>query len=1476
MKGLVLKFPVVHKGSYTHLTLASSFAHFNASYLETLKAAGNMDPYHHQVQGNGIEPMEFDDDLQCREVKSTSTSAIFFNSSEQLEKPGVFADLVRAKLTELLSKSQDHTLPAEELITLLGLDPLKYPRQRKWFNRTIASLGQLGFIERIQLPKPEGYTGSFRNGATPKGFMNCIRLIRMYNITGNSILGPLEGAKSTDSGRAPSNWALESSENFSKTFPTQSNPSPLRSLEGVLIDLPFEYQIFRLIAQASNGLTANQLRKHLGNIGARPFGKFVERLLKPISSCDKYLCVRRVPEYRGRERRYRYFTYDVLGKMQCNDPNLKALLSSGGTLSNLSQVSPAPMPLEAQGICDMRMNKGETNTEESSKNTSCIPPPHVITLPQRSTIEALQRRDLLHAIIRKERVARIDYLFMRNFQEMLVAQNAVFAGSSVDKKTVMRTFRNMAVDGLVVLKWVYIPLLAGGTEKQQFVVLNDSQNPVGKEELMEAARNVECQALFLSNFATRKPRGNISPAPDVKSAGEIKPITGKSKLSSFSSDSLALKNTPNHSGIPLNPEPDLHWRLIAQEYGWVDARMLRAKYLYAFLYEKTLLTKTYEFSVTMIFREMPLGTYLQIVGHTARSESLLSYMEENSEVELLHLHAHIRNELLGTDKAKRRFKFHITQLLNVLIALNLITVPGQEKLYSRIIETTPLFKSYCVPRSVGILNYASPRSQRLVLETINIERTLDMFSLWRKIELLRSPILRNEVDETSSLSSSAPIPQGLHNSLNEAQPEAAPNDFVGSIVRPSSSNLESDPIKFISMSRNWVRSYSYSRTQRKILSNACAGINGHTLISNESACKELARKCNLPVIRVKYYLRKALESKGPRKKRQTMNSSKNSHSGSQTLGLHSGSRPYVTSPENDLTQSQGDEVRDRPNLVGNDGIGPCRRKRVRVQWATSDDLMLELVWVIFRYRFEALGAKAIQWTAASAIFPDRAADALRRRVGILLSEDEVAVRVKLRERAWSSHLSTCDCCDIDHKDLLKCVDHLSKLELATSSSHYQELPDLLEELDCNFHMLSPSETDLVDQLAHELTGRSILKVMYSTALYDAVPFSPELCSGVASSKPRSSPVSIGHSESDVEETDNLTEAKVQAVRKLLQMICLTPEPQYSSTLAFSLLHAYPAGVIEKAVALEREAGSLVRLRPNPKSRVIPGRNFVLSDRFCALLFSQTTQKQISQAVRCVSELLKHFRTTSCDDSRSSDSFFLDELADEGTMMAIIDMVSGNKLTLEIDIDLSRIYQSPLVPARAREFFINLPVYISVDRRKISKHSRGSFDSSISISSFSKPYQIRSRNSGHFQPLVRVGFSCHTFVKPTELEMAAYCVKKPVGGPASSNELFSGATKESSSLEMKGDEKEAEWILPRVWMNLDGQVVPSLFRCCLTCVLSLMLRYSGAPVVRTFLYFFTFNSHLQGISGNSNSKILTHKLGMVMPQAKSHILPSRNL
>ncbi|CAJ0764548.1 22411_t:CDS:2, partial [Entrophospora sp. SA101] len=141
------------------------------------------------------------------------------------------SELIRIRMTEILSKAKNKVMLATDLMMMLYGVHNPTRKQRRFFNRTTGILTAQGFIEKIHVPKKNAF----------KQMERCFRLIKLY-----------EKIKESD---------LDKGKKLALTT-TEKNSSKLqislqKLIPGMLTELPLDYQVYQLIQYAGNqGITA--------------------------------------------------------------------------------------------------------------------------------------------------------------------------------------------------------------------------------------------------------------------------------------------------------------------------------------------------------------------------------------------------------------------------------------------------------------------------------------------------------------------------------------------------------------------------------------------------------------------------------------------------------------------------------------------------------------------------------------------------------------------------------------------------------------------------------------------------------------------------------------------------------------------------------------------------------------------------------------------------------------------------------------------------------------------------------------------------------------------------------------------------------------------------------------------------------------------------------------------------------------------
>ncbi|KNC96633.1 hypothetical protein, variant [Spizellomyces punctatus DAOM BR117] len=336
----IVKFPLVTKGTYTNLCIHKRFADQNNTYQEYKKRTEQM------VGPAKIEGLDsaVANSTICKYNPQTAVS-----HSAGHNAVSYHSELVKEQITTLLRAAKNHVMVVQDLMQALKLDTSKSRFERKWFNRLIETLVKGGFLERVNVPRR-------RDGWECKGHDRCVRLLKMYLPSGGVNIG-LD---------LPSRTSLQYQ---SKQQTADPERDIIMGEGGVLADLPFEWQVYRLIAlSGKKGVTAGVVQRSLNNVGSRLLNKILTKLLKPPDAPVTSIGANRVAEFVGRERRYRYYSSEAYNHMMGHTEQaaelglLEKMVASGGQGETRSTPNSKGPPEKKRRL----VNASTANTVESA------------------------------------------------------------------------------------------------------------------------------------------------------------------------------------------------------------------------------------------------------------------------------------------------------------------------------------------------------------------------------------------------------------------------------------------------------------------------------------------------------------------------------------------------------------------------------------------------------------------------------------------------------------------------------------------------------------------------------------------------------------------------------------------------------------------------------------------------------------------------------------------------------------------------------------------------------------------------------------------------------------------------------------------------------------------------------------------------------------------------------------------------------
>jgi len=367
-----------------------------------------------------------------------------------------------------------------------------------------------------------------------------------------------------------------------------------------------------------------------------------------------------------------------------------------------------------------------------------------------------------------------------------------------------------------------------------------------------------------------------------------------------------------------NQSNTILWNCIAQNYGWITAKMIRVKLLHLHILKCILKSKNlneldknqkyYTFETTLIIKEMTLDLYLKIIGQLSVSPELDNFLRipDSKKRTILELPKNIRYIFFG---GKMRFRRILKTTLEILIALKLIK-PLNEKgeeievnnqhyvpqdtlchLYNFYISV-PLY-DYAVReltfiKRFNIYNFDELNNYWIQLQCVCQQRDPDIFNKNSEIKSGKKKNVSEKKSDEETTSTNAD-----NNEIKDKEEETNQEDSKDSKENESDKSPRkrihysktvfdtSHPLAYLTNIRNWQISISCTASQKLILDTYINKQKGITPLNNSALCKEIAAKIGISEIRVKsYFTRYELKY---RKKKLSLINYKNgvSHKGSR-------------------------------------------------------------------------------------------------------------------------------------------------------------------------------------------------------------------------------------------------------------------------------------------------------------------------------------------------------------------------------------------------------------------------------------------------------------------------------------------------------------------------------------------------------------------------------------------------------------------
>ncbi|ORZ28797.1 hypothetical protein BCR41DRAFT_344088 [Lobosporangium transversale] len=609
---LIVKIPVTTDGQYTLLCLHVKFADMNPGYKAMNSESDFASAGRHLITGDRGQRFE---GLLKTETKKVS----------------YYSGLIKQKLTDILGRAKNQAMSIDDLAKALDLTEMNIV-QNRWFNRQIELLCKLKYIKRVHVP----------------GVYRCIQLLRPYG---------------TD---------MPVDENEREKINLRSVIADDTSQSGIYMDTSIEHQVYKhIIDSKEKGVIAKEIRHKMDMLNVRLLARILETLSKPMPGTDKPL-VKRVVEFVGRERRYRYYSEHGFKTGVAEDhreyiekaksfpvitlPPRAAGVQKGrvpissDTQASQTTILPAPattiitsqLPTDPTGseqpLLDTAtsFSSGSTVTQPANGNTTTLnqtPELTTAATPERFiSVALLKRRKVILSILERKRIIELHHSLVQEYQE---EKHRLYPNeeesSVIDRKTLYRTISILEAEGLIKLYKVQNILTAGGNMLTKTFCLHPSVDPESEEgrEFMKECSNRQVL------FGAQGPKSSKKAEKiqlEVESLDEIQRRLGQDFYKGPSVPSVPFADLgPPVTKTRTDPKQK-QTRGQAQEpdgldtavtYGWSKAKMMRALVFHRMLLDKLASTdqtlynfadRPNVFSTSKLFDAMQFRVFLIVVG----------------------------------------------------------------------------------------------------------------------------------------------------------------------------------------------------------------------------------------------------------------------------------------------------------------------------------------------------------------------------------------------------------------------------------------------------------------------------------------------------------------------------------------------------------------------------------------------------------------------------------------------------------------------------------------------------------------------------------------------------------------------------------------------------------------------------------------------------------------------------------------------
>ncbi|RCI03177.1 hypothetical protein CU098_001578, partial [Rhizopus stolonifer] len=691
------------------------------------------------------------------------------------------------------------------------------------------------------------------------------------------------------------------------------------------------------------------------------------------------------------------------------------------------------------------------------------------------------RIQVIAAMLESKPIMEVNKDFRTEYLRRAKELNMTTKGT-VCNKTLWRTAQEMEARGMAKTNIVACPLLTGATLDRKTIARGDVD--LEGEQYQRFVDFLKDSKALNTNVYDAK-RFEVIEAPVEPLHTRLGHMQEQLKnLNKDSAKAKALqeriaelsKNLDQFSRPARESQHNL-WMVIAMEYGWINAIMLRSKVIHELmvrLLEKDIPGVCKEdrtIDSTTLIKNMSITILCQTIGLYSPSHRLIDYISDPDNVDHVfsQIPLDIKQEFFSD---QNKFRRRMRSLFQMLMYLGLIT---------------PVFRGYVKPEDQKkIVNYAPAYriervvnivDRRIAGSPVRYEKIIDNMddfeSYWRDLQYVCLNHDLSSVEEKDL----APLP---------ADPVEL--QFLKTVLSPA----------------NWSTRSVFSREQRKIINSYVNKAKYTTPLYDLPTLREIAEKAGCQIFTLRSYyqkLQKALDIKSkdaelirliPRDKpiRSRKVNAKNrldTYNGRRVITMNSTrafrfSRAYFQTtnlpqvdPETAALaeeekkkfaekQAKGellymDDMQELPVLPTSTALSDLRRTRVkRTVWNTQEDDLLLISSIILRHRKGCF--QRFSWAPMGKIFPERSLTTSRHRFAKLMQKPVCREFFELQTQVWdkiykeglkTGELSDPDPNDNIDFDLMGFVTYfIQKMSETDTSVEQFVLPASLEDFNTHF------------------------------------------------------------------------------------------------------------------------------------------------------------------------------------------------------------------------------------------------------------------------------------------------------------------------------------------------------------------------------------------------------------------------------------------